>query len=91
LKYNFEIKVNFIGIDKEQAEEIFKITEENPKKTIGNARIFEITNRFWHRILWLSKVDLEKIFRISRSKNSKNSRKSLRKYNASQRKIYLQR
>ena len=61
LKYNFEIKVNFIGIDKEQAEEIFRnYREENPKKTIGNVRIFEITNRFWHRILWLSKVDLEK-------------------------------
>lgn len=61
LKYNFEIKVNFIGIDKEQAEEVFKkFKEENPKKTIGNAKIFEITSRFWHRILWLSKVDLEK-------------------------------
>jgi hypothetical protein len=33
LKYNFEIKVNFIGIDKEQAEEIFRnYREENPKK-----------------------------------------------------------
>lgn len=61
LKYNFEIKVNFIGIDKEQAEEIFKnYREENPKKTIGNSKIFDITSRFWHRILWLSKVDLEK-------------------------------
>ncbi len=61
LKYNFEVKVNFIGIDKEQAEEIFRnFREENPKKTIGNSKIFEITNRFWHRILWLSKIDLEK-------------------------------
>ena len=61
LQYNFEIKVNFIGVDKEQAEEVFKnYREENPKKTIGNAKIFEITTRFWHRILWLSKVDLEK-------------------------------
>lgn len=61
MKYNFEIKVNFIGIDKEQAEEVFKnYREENPKKTIGNAKVFEITTRFWHRILWLSKVDLEK-------------------------------
>lgn len=61
LKYNFEVKVNFIGIDKEHAEEIFRnYKEENPKKTIGNAKVFEITTRFWHRILWLSKVDLEK-------------------------------
>lgn len=61
LKYNFEIKVNFIGIDQEQAEEVFKqFKEENPKKTIGNSKIFDITSRFWHRILWLSKIDLEK-------------------------------
>jgi hypothetical protein len=33
LKYNFEIKVNFIGVDKEQAEEVFKnYREENLKK-----------------------------------------------------------
>lgn len=61
LKYNFEIKVNFIGIDQEQAEEVFKqFKEENPKKTIGNSKIFDITSRFWHRILWLSKIDLDK-------------------------------
>lgn len=61
LKYNFDIKVNFLGLDREQAEEIFKtFKEENPKKLIGNSKIFDITNRFWHRILWLAKVDLEK-------------------------------
>lgn len=61
LKYNFEVKVNFIGMDKAQAEEVFKnYKEENPKKLIGNAKVFEVTTRFWHRILWLSKVDLEK-------------------------------
>ena len=37
LKYNFEIKVNFIGIDKEQAEEVLKITEKKilKKKLLG--------------------------------------------------------
>ncbi len=61
LKYHFDIKVNFLGLDREQAEEIFKtFKEENPKKLIGNSKIFDITNRFWHRILWLAKVDLEK-------------------------------
>lgn len=61
LKYHFDIKVNFLGLDREQAEEIFKTyKEENPKKLIGNSKIFDITNRFWHRILWLAKVDLEK-------------------------------
>ena len=61
LKYKFDVKVNFIGMDKAQAEEVFKsFKEENPKKLIGNAKVFEVTTRFWHRILWLSKVDLEK-------------------------------
>lgn len=61
LKYNFEIVVNFLGIDIETAEETFKnFRQENPKKTIGNSKIFDITSRFWHRILWLSKVDLDK-------------------------------
>lgn len=61
LKYHFEIKINFLGLDKETAEEQFKqYREDNPKKLIGNVKIFEITNRFWHRILWQAKVDLEK-------------------------------
>ena len=61
LKYNFEIVVNFLGIDIESAEETFKnFRQENPKKTIGNSKVFEVTSRFWHRILWLSKVDLDK-------------------------------
>lgn len=60
-KYHFEIKVNFLGKDKEEAEDIFKkYRDEHPKKTIGNAKVYDITTRFWHRILWLSKVDLEK-------------------------------
>ena len=61
LKYEFDIHVNFLGIALEDAETIFKnFREENPKKTIGKSKIFEVTTRFWHRILWLSKVDLEK-------------------------------
>ena len=61
LKYQFEIVINFLGIDLATAEEIFKIfRQENPKKSIGSSKIFDITSRFWHRILWLSKVDLEK-------------------------------
>lgn len=61
LKYTYEIKVNFLGLNKEQAEEIFRNFKENhPKKLIGAAKIYDITTRFWHRILWLSKVDLEK-------------------------------
>lgn len=61
LKYRFEILVNFLGIDSEDAEQIFKkYRQENPKKSIGTSKIFDITTRFWHRILWLSKVDLDK-------------------------------
>lgn len=61
LKYQFEIVVNFLGIDLESAEETFKnFRQEHPKKTVGSSKIFDITTRFWHRILWLSKVDLDK-------------------------------
>lgn len=61
LKYQFDIHVNFLGIDLEDAEEIFKkFRQENPKKSIGTSKVFDITTRFWHRILWLSKIDLEK-------------------------------
>ncbi|TXF75883.1 NAD(P)/FAD-dependent oxidoreductase [Chryseobacterium sp.] len=61
LKYRFDILVNFIGMDTQTAEEIFRnFREENPKKSIGTSKIFDITTRFWHRILWLSKVDLDK-------------------------------
>ena len=61
LKYQFEIHVNFLGIDSEDAEELFRnFRQENPKKSIGTSKIFEVTTRFWHRILWLSKIDLDK-------------------------------
>lgn len=61
LNYNFEILVNFLGIEFSEAEDIFKnFKENNPKKSVGTSKIFDITNRFWHRILWLSKVDLDK-------------------------------
>ena len=61
LNYHFDIKVNFMGIDRDSAEEIFRnFKEENSKKLIGSSKIFDITSRFWHRILWLSKIDLEK-------------------------------
>ncbi len=61
LKYQFEIGVNFLGIELETADEIFKnFRQDHPKKTIGSSKIFDITIRFWHRILWLAKVDLDK-------------------------------
>ncbi|WP_374461525.1 NAD(P)/FAD-dependent oxidoreductase [Chryseobacterium taeanense] len=61
VKYNFEIVVNFISKDPDEAEELFqKFKQSNPKKTIGQSKIFDITNRFWQRILEVSKVDLNK-------------------------------
>ncbi|PTT78379.1 MULTISPECIES: NAD(P)/FAD-dependent oxidoreductase [unclassified Chryseobacterium] len=61
VKYNFEIEVNFISKDIDNAEELFlNFKQSNPKKTIGQSKIFDITNRFWQRILEVSKVDLNK-------------------------------
>ncbi|PQA96614.1 hypothetical protein SAMN05421796_101193 [Chryseobacterium piscicola] len=61
VKYNFEIEVNFISKDMDDAEELFQnFKQSNPKKTVGSSKIFDVTNRFWQRILEVSKVDLNK-------------------------------
>ncbi|WP_312075061.1 NAD(P)/FAD-dependent oxidoreductase [Chryseobacterium sp.] len=61
VKYNFEIEVNFISKSGEEAEDLFlNFKQSNPKKTVGQAKIFEVTNRFWQRILEVSRVDLNK-------------------------------
>ncbi len=61
VKYNFEIQVNFISKDIDDAEELFQNFKiSNPKKLIGSSKIFDVTNRFWQRILEVSKVDLNK-------------------------------
>lgn len=60
-KYNFEIEVNFISKTMDEAEELFQsVRQSNPKKTIGQTKIFDITNRFWQKILEVSKIDLNK-------------------------------
>lgn len=61
LQYQFDIVVNFIGIDAEIATEMikdFKVSE--PKKSIGQAKIFEVTNRFWQRVLEIAHVNFSK-------------------------------
>ncbi len=59
-KYNFSIRVNFIDLDKEDARmKIMEFKEQNPKKTLGQSKIFDITNRFWNRILEISKIKPE--------------------------------
>ena len=61
VKYKFEVEVNFISKSTDEAEEMFQnFKQSNPKKTVGQAKIFDITNRFWQRILDVSKVDLNK-------------------------------
>ncbi|RKS96500.1 BaiN/RdsA family NAD(P)/FAD-dependent oxidoreductase [Chryseobacterium defluvii] len=61
LKYHFEIEVNFISLAIQNAEEIFQhFKQNNPKKTIGQSKIFDVTNRFWQKILHVSKVDHNK-------------------------------
>ena len=61
LKYQFDIEVNFIGLDLEDSEEAFlQYKREHPKKTMAQSKMFEITNRFWHKILEISNIDLNK-------------------------------
>ncbi|MXS72288.1 BaiN/RdsA family NAD(P)/FAD-dependent oxidoreductase [Chryseobacterium binzhouense] len=61
VKYNFEIEVNFISKDIDEAGELFQNFKiSNPKKTIGQSKIFEVTNRFWQRILEVSNINLNK-------------------------------
>lgn len=61
MKYNFEVEVNFISKFPDDAEETFQqFKQSNPKKTIGQSKIFDITNRFWQRILEVSNIDLNK-------------------------------
>ena len=61
VKYHFEVQVNFISKDIDDAEELFQNFKiSNPKKLIGSSKIFDVTNRFWQRILEVSKVDFNK-------------------------------
>ncbi|WP_179470106.1 NAD(P)/FAD-dependent oxidoreductase [Chryseobacterium sp. H1D6B] len=61
LKYNFEIEVNFLSKTMDEAEELFQnFREDHPKKTIGQSKIFDITTRFWQKVLEISKVDFNK-------------------------------
>jgi predicted Rossmann fold flavoprotein len=45
----------------DEAENLFQnFREDHPKKTIGQSKIFDITNRFWQKVLEISKVDFNK-------------------------------
>lgn len=61
LNYKFDIRINFIGIPPDDAMQSIKNFKENePKKSIGQAKIFEITQRFWQKILSVAKIDSTK-------------------------------
>lgn len=61
LNYQFEIEVNFIAKATDEAEGLFlSFKQNNPKKTIGQSKIFEVTNRFWNKVLQTSNINPEK-------------------------------
>lgn len=61
LNYQFEIKVNFIAETIEDAEMIFtQFKKQYPKKTIGQSKIFNVTQRFWNQLLAVSRINPEK-------------------------------
>ncbi len=61
LKYRFDIEVNFISTSISEAEKLFKdFKNTNPKRTVGQAKIFDVTNRFWNKVLEVCKIDTEK-------------------------------
>ncbi len=61
LNYRFEFVVNFIGKTIYEAEALFiEFKDNNPKKSVGQSKIFDVTNRFWNKLLEISKVNPEK-------------------------------
>ena len=61
LNYKFEIEVNFIAKIIYEAEALFlEFKQDNPKKSIGQSKIFDITNRFWNKLLEISNINSEK-------------------------------
>lgn len=73
VKYKFNIVVNFVNVSSQDAEEIFlNFKEEHPKKQIGQSKLFDITNRFWNKVLQISNIQAEKqVAQISKKELSK--------------------
>lgn len=70
--YKFRIIVNFTGLSTSVAEEAFlAYREAHPKKSIGQSKMFDITNRFWNTVLQCAKINPEKqIAQISKKEIS---------------------
>ncbi len=61
LNYLFEIEVNFIAKTIYEAEALFMEFKQNhPKKIIGQSKIFDVTNRFWNKLLEISNINPDK-------------------------------
>lgn len=61
MDYRFDIVVNFISKSRAEAEELFlEAKEHHPKKNISQTKIFDITARFWNKILEISSVKPDK-------------------------------
>lgn len=61
LNYKFDVQVNFIGKPIYEADALFiEFKENNPKKTIGQSKIYDVTNRFWNKLLEISRINPEK-------------------------------
>lgn len=61
LKYNFEIEVNFISKPMDEAEsELKDFKNSNPKRSIAQSKIFDVTNRFWNKILEVNQINPDK-------------------------------
>ncbi|SNV45433.1 coenzyme A disulfide reductase [Chryseobacterium taklimakanense] len=61
LNYQFEIEVNFIAKNMYEAEALFlEFKQNHPKKTIGQSKIFDVTSRFWNKLLEISGINPEK-------------------------------
>ena len=61
MDYNFDVVVNFLGIDISIAEDILnQFKADNPKKSVGQSKIFDITNRFWNHLLDINNIDPQK-------------------------------
>jgi hypothetical protein len=61
MDYQFDILVNFLAISFADAEEIFlEFREKNTRKQIGQSKIFDVTQRFWAKILEVCNISLDK-------------------------------
>lgn len=61
LQYRTELVVNFAGIPRSDAEDmLMDYKQDHPKKTVGAAKIFEVTSRFWQQLLKVQQINPEK-------------------------------